>query len=92
MAKKSTVHKIRKMEFKKIMIVLLAIFWIFVLFANDVTNFNGPTASGKHRSARISPLRANRRRRSLSAMRGMFLMTRAVCRPPGSLRLILLRL
>ena len=39
MAKKSTVHKIRKMEFKKIMIVLLAIFWIFVLFANDVTNF-----------------------------------------------------
>ena len=26
------------MEFKKIMIVLLAIFWIFVLFANEVTN------------------------------------------------------
>ena len=38
MAKKSTVHKIRKMEFKKIMILLLAIFWIFVLFANEVTN------------------------------------------------------
>ena len=40
MAKKSTVHKIRKMEFKKIMIALLALFWIFVLFANDVTNFS----------------------------------------------------
>ncbi len=39
MAKKSAVHKIRRMEFKKIMIFFLALFWFFVLFENDVFNF-----------------------------------------------------